>query len=264
MKKTLRHLLYGIAVLLGAALATACGEYFVGVTTAGEMQLSRKVIPLVVGDRYSIPVTFSPVELSNNTVYWLTEDNTVARFVNDTLVALSEGQTLAYAWSSIDLLRDTCVVVVMPGLYEPMPNYRYDMVIYASVMIHGTPLTPDNQHQYFIGAYVNDELRGIGRVEEAHGVTYTVIRVWSPYDYGEEVTLRCYYIGQARTELFPVTFTFDGERHGTLSQLYPLVLDEDAEEFTPTINIDWGGFGTGGEIEEPDTIVVDMGAVNNG
>ena len=61
MKKTLRHLLYAIAVLLGAALATACGDYFEGVTTAGEMQLTRKVIPLIEGDRYSIPVTFSPV-----------------------------------------------------------------------------------------------------------------------------------------------------------------------------------------------------------
>lgn len=253
MKKTLRHLLYGIAVLLGAALATACGDYFEGVTTAGEMQLTRKVIPLIEGDRYSIPVTFSPVELSNNTVYWLTEDNTVARFVNDTLVALSEGQTLAYAWSSIDLLRDTAIVVVLPGMYEAPADYPYDMVIYASVMIHGTPLTPDNADQYAVGAYVGEELRGLGQMQRHHDVDYMVIRVWSPFERGERVTLRCYYRGQARAELFPDVFTFDGERHGTLSQLYPLVLDDDAEEYMPEIDVPGFDYNHG---EPADTVDV--------
>ena len=251
MKKTLRHLLYGIAVLTAVCLATACGEYFEGVTPAGSMQLSRKVIPLIEGDRYSIPVAFDPVELSNNTVYWLTEDNTVARFVNDTLVALSEGQTMAYAWSPIDLLRDTAIVVVLPGMYEAPDNYPYDMVIYASVNIHGTPLTQANADQYAIGAYVGEELRGLGQVEQRQGIDYVVIRVWSPFERGEQVTLRCYYRGQARAELFPDEFTFDGERHGTLSQLYPLVLDDDAVEYVPTIYID------GEPIEEPiDTVEV--------
>ena len=108
----------GLALLCG--LLCSCGEYFefgandpVG---AGQMQLARKVIPLVVGDHYAIPVLFTPDSLSNNAVYWSTEDTTIAGFENDTLVAYAEGQTLAYAYSAIDLLRDTAVVVVLPAL----------------------------------------------------------------------------------------------------------------------------------------------------
>ena len=254
MKKTLRHLLYGIAVLLGAALATACGDYFEGVTTAGEMQLTRKVIPLIEGDCYSIPVTFSPVELSNNTVYWLTEDNTVARFVNDTLVALSEGQTLAYAWSSIDLLRDTAIVVVLPGMYEAPADYPYDMVIYASVDVHGTRLTQDNAQPYIIAAFVGDELRGIGQMKRRAGIDYMEMRVWSPFTGGDEVRLRCYYRGEARAELFPDVFIFDGEMHGELTHLYPLVLGDDAEEYVPDVEpVDDNPI-----IELPDTTVVEI------
>ena len=138
----------------------------------------------------------------------------------------------------------------MPQMYEAPDNYPYDMVIYASVNVHGTMLTKENCDSVIIGAYVNEELRGIGQMERRHDVDYMVIRVWSPYRKGDQVELRCYFRGQARAELFSDTFTFDGEMHGTLSNLYPLVLDDTAEEYMPTIYIN------GDYYDVSDTVVV--------
>lgn len=243
-----------LSIIALCAVLASCGEFFDFETQAlldgGEMHLGRKVVTISVGDRYAIPVTFTPKELANTSVFWLLDNDSVARFDNDTLVALSEGHTQAIAFSSIDRLRDTCTVVVMPRFYVAPDSYPYDMVIYASVNIHGTPLTTDNCDDYAIGAFVGDELRGLGQMEHWLDTDYMVLRVWSPYPKGEQVQLRCYFRGQARCELFPDEFTFDGERHGSLNSLYPLILGEDAQEYLPDID-----FGDDNPIiEDPDTI----------
>jgi hypothetical protein len=187
----------------------------------------------VVGDSYDIPVEFSPAELSNNAVYWRSMDDAIATFHNGTLVGMAEGMTRAYAFSTIDRLRDTCVVCVLPDFYVAPGNYPYDMVVYASVNLHGTMLTTDNANSVVIGAYVGDQLRGVGKMQRHHDTDYLLLRIWSPYSYGEELSLRCYYRGQARAEVFPDVIVFDGEHLGTLSNLYPLVLDENAQEYLP-------------------------------
>ena len=243
-----------LSIIALCAVLASCGEFFDFETQAlldgGEMHLGRKVVTISVGDRYAIPVTFTPKELSNTGVFWLLDNDSVARFDNDTLVALAEGHTQAIAFSSIDRLRDTCTVVVIPRFYVAPDTYPYDMVIYASVNIHGMPLTLNNSAQYAIGAYVGDELRGLGQIERRADTDYLVLRVWSPYPQGEQVQLRCYFRGEARCELFADEFTFDGERHGSLNSLYPLILGEDAQEYLPDID-----FGDDNPIiEDPDTI----------
>lgn len=247
-----------VATLLLVLLLTACGEFYEFNTsspvTAGEMSLQRRVVTMVVGDHYAIPVDFSPEELSNNAVFWLTEDDAIATFENDTLVALSEGLTRAFAFTTIDRLRDTCWVYVMPAIYMAPGNYPYDMVIYASVDVHGTRLTTDNAQPYIIAAFVGDELRGIGQMKRRAGIDYMEMRVWSPFTGGDEVRLRCYYRGQARAELFPDVFTFDGEMHGELTHLYPLVLGDDAEEYVPDVLQE----DDNPIIELPDTTVVEI------
>ena len=247
-----------VATLLLVLLLTACGEFYEFNTsspvTAGEMSLQRRVVTMVVGDHYAIPVDFSPEELSNNAVFWLSEDDAIATFENDTLVALSEGLTRAFAFTTIDRLRDTCWVYVMPEMYMPPSNYPYDMVIYASVDVHGLRLTADNADSIIIAAFVGDELRGIGKMKRRAGIDYMEMRVWSPFTGGDEVRLRCYYRGQARAELFPDVFTFDGEMHGELTHLYPLVLGDDAEEYEPDVLQE----DDNPIIELPDTTVVEI------
>ena len=71
-----------------------------------------------------------------------------------------------------------------------------------------------------------------------NGRDYMEIRIWSPFRYGGEIRLRCYYRGKARAELFPDVLEFDGNALGTLSNLYPLVLDDNAEEYMPILDPD--------------------------
>jgi hypothetical protein len=236
---------------------SSCGEFweFGGqeLVTASDMTLDRKVVNVMVGDYCVIPVNFDPDSLSNTQVFWLTEDDTVAYFHGDTLRAVGEGHTRALAFTSIDRLRDTCLVNVIPAFREDVAHFPYDMVVYADVNIHGLHLTPDNADDMTIAAFVNDEMRGIGKMRRHAGVSYMELRVWSPFDYGDDVTFRCYYHGQGRMEVFAEHLTFDGAQHGTLSKLYPLVLDERAVEYVPDFD-EYNPY-----IEDSDTIHVVIG-----
>ena len=221
-------------------LLLSCGDFWEGgdPSTARTMTLQRKMVNLMVGDRYKIPVLFTPDEVSNQAVWWQAYDTDVATFENDSLVALSEGYTRIYAMSVSDRLQDSCLVNVLPQLYLNPRGYVHDMVIYAQVNIHGKTYIPGDEASYVICAYKDQELRGIGQMRRWQDRDYMELRVWSPFYYGELIDIRCYYRGQARVELFPDRFIFDGETHGTLSSLYPLVLDETAEEYN--FGLDFG------------------------
>lgn len=217
---------------------------------ARKMTLGRKVVNLMVGDRYRIPVIFEPDTLSNRSVFWLTEDTKVAVVENDTVVGISQGLTRAYALSVSDLQTDTCWVNVLPEMYLNPKSYPYDMVIYADVTIHGHKYTKADEDSLIVAAYINSELRGIGKMREWKGRDYMEIRVYSPFRYGGEISLRCYYRGMGLVELFPNTFEFDGDTYGTLSNLIQLTLDDNAEELWPDIDPE----DNNPYIEVPDTI----------
>ncbi len=236
----------------GGLLLCSCGEYWDGgePVAARKMTLGRRVVSLVVGDRYRIPVIFEPDTLSNRSVFWMTEDEEVAAIENDTVVGISQGLTRAYAMSVSDRQTDTCWVNVLPAVYLNPKSYPYDMVIYADVTIHGHHYTKADEDSLIIAAYISDELRGIGKMRQWKGRDYMEIRIWhSTSDSNDLVELRCCYRGKGRVEVFPAYYFFDGNSHGTLSKLERLVLDEDALEYAP-----WDVIG----IDVPtDTIVVD-------
>ena len=215
------------------ALCTACGEYWEGgdPVPVRQMRLPRKVISLMVGDRYQIPVEFTPDNPSNREVWWQMGNYEVADMDNGYVVGVSEGLTLAYAMSVSDRLQDSCLVNVIPGTYLNLKQYPYDMVIYADVTIHGKKYTAEDEDTLIIAAYCENELRGIGKMRTAQGKPYMEIRIWSPFEFGDWIDLMCIYRGKALIELFPDILQFDGDTHGTLSNLFPLVIDENAEEY---------------------------------
>lgn len=248
MKRTLSYL----PLLILALLATGCGDFYefpvAEPVPARTMMLPRKVVNMVVGDQYRVPVTFTPADVTTEAVWWLPADDAIARFKNDTLIGVAQGRTVAYVTSVSDRLQDSCLVNVLPEMYLNPKGYIYDMVIYASVNIHGKAYTQQGEDSLIICAYCDDELRGIGKMRRWQDRDYMELRVWSPFYYGDLIDLRCYYRGQAKVELFPNTLTFDGESHGTLSNLYQLVLDENAEEYNFGLE-----FGPEGEYEEEET-----------
>ena len=229
-----------LSLIAISALLVACGEYWEGgePVAARKMTLGRKVVNMVVGDRYRIPVFFEPDTLSNRAVFWQTEDNEIALVENDTVVAVNVGLTRAYALSVSDRQTDSCWVNVLPPMYINSKLYPYDMVIYADVTIHGHHYTQADEDSLIIAAYSGDDLRGIGKMRQWNDKDYMELRIWSPIRYGGEVQLRCYYRGKALAEVFPDVLEFDGDAHGTLSNLYPLVLDNNAEEYLPAIDPD--------------------------
>lgn len=222
-----------VLILATIALTTSCGEFWEGgdPVPAREMRLPRKVINLMVGDSYEIPVEFSPDDVSNSEVWWQTGDEDIAEMRNGLVVGVSEGLTKAYAMSVSDRLQDSCLVHVFPGTYLNPNEYPYDMVIYADVTIHGHKYTAEDEESLIIAAYNNYELRGIGKMREWNGKPYMEIRIWSPFEYGDWIDLMCIYRGRSLIELFPDILQFDGETHGTLSNLFPLVIDDNAQEY---------------------------------
>lgn len=216
----------------------SCGDYL-DLNTKEPVQvdsivLPRRVITLFEGDRYAVPVDVKPDSARTTTsFYWHCEDDSVALFLGDSLLALRQGVTRAFVHTATGGHTDSCTVCVLPPLAMEDGLYPYDMVIYATVDVHGTKVTRENATRYPVAAYVYNELRGIGQMREADGVEYMVIRVWSPFEWGETVTLRCYDRKEARCELLADTLTFDGERYGTLSDLYPLTIGDDAKEWSP-------------------------------
>ncbi|MCR5818850.1 MAG: hypothetical protein K6F89_07130 [Prevotella sp.] len=221
--------------LIFSFLVVACGDFYEFPTSepvpARQMKLPRKVVNLVVGDHYRIPVKFTPDEVTTGVVWWKPADSAIARFENDTLIGVAEGQTVAYVTSVTDRLTDSCLVNVLPKMYVSPSSYPYDMVIYAKVTVHGKPFTKALQDSLIVCAYNEDDLRGIGVMRQWNDMEYMELRVWSPFEYGDLIEFRCYYRGKAKVELFPQMITFDGETHGTLSNLYSLVIDENAEEY---------------------------------
>ncbi len=249
VKRCLPFYLFTLLLLL-----SSCGEFWTvdtdNATKGVEMQLDRRVVTIMEGERYAIPVTFSPDSLVNKTIFWEIENNEIAVFRNDTLIALTPGLTRAIATSTVDRLSDTCWVKVMPRMEIAYGFFEYDMMLYASVTLHGRALTIENADSFLVGAYVGEQLRGIGQVRRQHDIDYLVMRIGAHRPEGDRIRLRCYYRGRALAEWFPDTLRFNGETLGTLSQLVPLVLDDNADVYLPDVeSID--NFPT---IDVPDTV----------
>ena len=225
--KDMRKKLCNMTLVLAAALLTAsCGEFFEPseATLPTTMTLSNHDVTVMEGDTCVIRPLFTPDSISNSAVFWMTLDQEVARFVSpDTLLAVYQGITEAVAIPVIDYRKtDTCRVTVIPR-WQITANFNYpeDMVVYADIRVHGQPVNDD----MLIGAFCGDELRGVGQTIERQGVRYTLIRVWGPYAMSNEtIVFRCYDRRRYTLEEFDEALDFDGEAHGTLSNLFKLTI----------------------------------------
>jgi len=201
----------------------SCGDYWEAgdPKSAGTMTLARDTIDLMVGDSFKIPVTFSPDSLSNSEVWWDMDDEEIVTFRNDTIVAMQQGSTRVTATSVSDRLTSSCIVNVWPRWYDNPHRYPYDMVIYANITIDGEPIG-DN---VFVGAFINNELRGVARTTELNGHRYTVIRVWSE-NYTSYIRFRHYDpLTATMVEHDFTTFFIAHDTFGTPANPYDLELN---------------------------------------
>lgn len=211
----------GLAAVL---LLTSCGEFFEFegfATPAGTMTLDRHEVNIMVGDSLLLTPIFDPDTLSNGSVYWMTDQDGVVEMVKDSIVALAPGSVLVTAMSVSAQLIDTCRVNVMPVWQVNPLDYLFDMVVYADVSVHG--LKPDST--MVVGAFCGDELRGIGEARQAFGIDFMEFRIWSQYRERDSINFRCYHHDNAVIEHFPDSLAFDGEMHGSPSNLFKLVIE---------------------------------------
>ena len=239
MKLQKLHRTLPLLALLLAVLLNSCGELFTFEPTVppATMTLDRHELLLMVGDRATLTPTFDPDTVRNTTLYWMSGDPDIVTIEDNEIVAMGEGEAAVTAISMEMRIYDTCHVTVQRPWSVIEGQYAYEMLLYLDATLDGQPLQP---HQ-LLGAFCDDEVRGVGESKEAFGIPYTVLRIHSynnprgPFDPAlnpqdplypddeeqapERFVLRLYDRHTLRLYESPDTITFDGETHGTLSDL---------------------------------------------
>lgn len=226
---------------LGIAL-TSCGDLFEFEGETSELnsiELDTHSLYLMAGDTYKFSVTFTPDVLRNNAIYWISDDPSIASFEDGVLLANSAGETDITGFSVEHQCADKCHVVVGYGWYMPETSYYpFDMVVNADITVGGKPLTESMQ----VGAFVDDDIRGLGLQRQFFGVSYIELRIYSPlkpyapnenldplhpYDTPyepEKIVFRVYDPNTHTMYESPNTLIFDGMTHGYPSSLYRIEL----------------------------------------
>lgn len=226
MKRVVRT---AVMILAPMLLTVSCGlmDMEQEETVATEMSLDRDTVYIMVGDQFTLTPRFSPATDALAYVYWSSSADSVVSISDNVFTGLSEGWSMVRATSVSGLLQDSCWVGVMPRWEPTVRQYPYEMLVYAEVTVHGLPFNPETM---ILGAFVDDEMRGSGELMTWKGRQYVRIRVGSDISYvdpngvNETVSFRVYLKQQLRFEEFPQTLDFDGEAHGTLTNLYKISL----------------------------------------
>ena len=220
-----------VAALLSLVL-TSCGEMFDfdeenNEELATEMQLDLHDAYIMLGDSLQLTATFDSDDVTKQNLFWYVDDEECLHLnAYGTVLAQQMGDTYVHVISRSSLLEDSCLVHVIPrwrvGQYG---QYPHDMVIYARNSIGGRPLSSTQM----VAALVGDEVRGVAYVHENTNhpsstvETFLILRVYAPLpDSAEEVTFWLYDRAQFTLRQSAVTMTFDGESHGSLTQLFDL------------------------------------------
>lgn len=219
----LKHLM-ACALLL---LMTSCGEVFEldfetpDVILPVQMHLSTNNLYMMAGDTCSLYPVWTPDSITGLGVYWESTNPEVAIVENGLITAVGNGTAMIRAISVSELVKDSCYINVFKE-WEVIPRfYQYDMVVYAQVSVEGESLNEDME----ISAMCGGEVRGKGVVRTVNGITYLELRIYSNNPSGEQIEFYCHHLKRERTMKFPQTLTFDGEAHGTLNNLYQLVIE---------------------------------------
>ncbi len=224
MKKTANRIL---TVLLTTLSLTSCGlmEMDTEELVAVGMSLGRDSLYIMVGDQLELTPVFTPDTVTQSGILWTTSDDDILAVSDGVFTALRPGWAQVRAENISYMLEDSCMVCVMPRWETTGREYPYEMLVYADVTVGGQPFNPETM---MLAAFVDDELRGTGQLMEWKGKNYVRFRVGSEMrgtDSGgnnEEVSFRVYYRRELRYAVFPQSLEYDGEAHGTLSNLYKL------------------------------------------
>lgn len=88
-------------------------------------------------------------------------------------------------------------------------GYRYDMTLYAQLIVDGAAV--QDYSNYEIGAFVNDECRGIGEIQSKDGNTWIYLRIRSNESTGEKIIFKVYEALYSREKPILQTLVFTAQ-----------------------------------------------------
>ena len=179
----------------------------------------------MAGDSCRLIAFIMPVNVGNVGVEWYSVDDAIAKVSGDSLVAVKAGACKVVARSAVDeSVADTCLVRVMkPWKGVPQGEYMNETVVYADIKVHGQ--RPGES--LMVGAFVGEELRATPKLMNWNGHEYYVFRISGRRDVvlGETIEFRAFDRRKYQLERFSYQVNFDGQSHGTLSNLVSLVIE---------------------------------------
>ena len=224
--RILRHTTKMVCMALLSLLSVSCGiidmEIDEGGQIAYDMHLNHDTVYVMVGDTFVLEPVFFPDSVSNRELLFLSEDESVASLVNDTVIAMAEGETSVVGLSVHNGLSDTCMVYVMAPWVLNANDYSDDMVVYATATINGKPFDPAKMS---IAAFAGSEMRGKGEVITIGDKQLLRFRIYSYLNFDsdmsadpEYIRFKCHDRENMTLITLPQYIIFDGETHGSLSE----------------------------------------------
>ena len=139
-----------IISLMGVAALASCGDVLEIPETIKptEMTLDHHSLVVMEGDRIQVTSSFKPDDVTNTSVWWKMGDENVALVTNGLVYGKKQGNTMLRAYSVLNQISDSCSVIVISNWENSFRSeyYRYDMVVYARMILGGQPLPPDGSH----------------------------------------------------------------------------------------------------------------------
>lgn len=224
--RILRHTTKMVCMALLSLLSVSCGiidmEIDEGGQIAYDMHLNHDTVYVMVGDTFVLEPVFFPDSVSNRELLFLSEDESVASLVNDTVIAMAEGETSVVGLSVHNGLSDTCMVYVMAPWVLNANDYSDDMVVYATATINGKPFDPAKMS---IAAFAASEMRGKGEVITIGDKQLLRFRIYSYLNFDsdmsadpEYIRFKCHDRENMTLITLPQYIIFDGETHGSPSE----------------------------------------------
>ena len=224
--RILRHTTKMVCMALLSLLSVSCGiidmEIDEGGQIAYDMHLKHDTVYVMVGDTFVLDPVFFPDSVSNRELLFLSEDESVASLVNDTVIAMAEGETSVVGLSVHNGLSDTCMVYVMAPWVLNANDYSDDMVVYATATINGKPFDPAKMS---IAAFAGSEMRGKGEVITIGDKQLLRFRIYSYLNFDsdmsavpEYIRFKCHDRENMTLITLPQYIIFDGETHGSPSE----------------------------------------------
>ena len=224
--RILRHTTKMVCMALLSLLSVSCGiidmEIDEGGQIAYDMHLNHDTVYVMVGDTFVLEPVFFPDSVSNRELLFLSEDESVVALVNDTVIAMAEGETSVVGLSVHNGLSDTCMVYVMAPWVLNANDYSDDMVVYATATIDGKPFDPAKMS---IAAFAGSEMRGKGEVITIGDKQLLRFRIYSYLNFDsdmsadpEYIRFKCHDRENMTLITLPQYIIFDGETHGSPSE----------------------------------------------